>query len=125
MRPKVFAVLLLVVIAGALIWRDRATPERVQVGVVRPLIGHWTTAQAGYADRYLEITPSEIVFGQGVEGEARHRIVGVWRVGRESRAIVYSVRYETNEGELELEVAVGRKHLRLPSLPKVIWRKST
>lgn len=125
MRAKVLAVLLLAVVAGVLLWRERSAAERVEVGVVRPLVGHWTTAQDGYADRYLEITPSEIVFGQGVEGGARHRIVSVWRVGRQSRAIVYSIRYETDEGELDLEVAVGPRHLRLPNLPLVVWRKST
>ena len=125
MRAKVLAVLLLAVLAGALFWRERLAAERVEVGVVQPLVGHWTTKEAGYADRYLEITPSEIVFGQGIEGGARHRIVNVWRVGRQSRAIVYSIRYETDEGELDLEVAVGPRYLRLPNLPKVVWRKAT
>ena len=125
MRPRVLIGFLLVLVVVAFAWQSRGKDEHQSVGVVRPLIGRWTTTDPAYADRYVEITPDEIAFGQGAEGEARHRIVGVWRVGRESRAIYYSIRYEGDEGELEVGVRSSPRLLRLASLPSVVWRRAS
>ena len=125
MRPRILIGFLLVLVVVAIVWQSRAKDVRESVGVVRPLIGRWTTTDAAYADRYVEITPDEIAFGQGAEGEARHRIVSVWRVGRESRAIHYSIRYEADDGELEVGVRSSPRMLRLTNLPKIVWRRAS
>ena len=112
-------------VANAFVWQSRAADAREPVGVVRPLVGRWTTTDPAYAGRYIEITPEEIAFGQGAEGEARHRIVGVWRVGRDSRAIFYSIRYAAEDGEVEVGVRSSPRQLRLMNLPKVVWRRAS
>ena len=111
---RLIALLLLfgLVLVAVVVWTSES---REEVGVTRELAGRWVTFDERWAGRYLEITPNEIAFGQGEQGEARYRIVGVFRAAAESGA-VYLIRYrgvEVGAEESELRVSVGPGELRL------------
>jgi len=92
--------------------------------VTRELFGRWTTQDPRYADRFLDISATEIGFGQGEEGEARHRISQVLLERRDDGSHRYVVRYyfdDKREQELDLLVLAGRGELRLETLPEVRW----
>ena len=100
-------------------------PPAQEVGVTRDLFGRWTTRDPRFADRFLEITGSEIVFGQGEEGEARHPIAGVRLERARDGRWRYLVRYVADPGrEEEIEVAIlaAPGELQLETLPDVRWQ---
>lgn len=122
MRTRVLVGLLICFALGAIVWTSRVGNERESVGVVSALRGRWTTGHPRLAGRYLEITGREIAFGQGAEGESRHRILGVWRESSDARATVYVIRYSLDGDELHLRVRSSPGRLRLDSQPGVVWR---
>ena len=65
--------------------------------VPNELVGVWKTSEPRYADRFLELTTTSIVFGAG-EGAADIRpISGVQKV-REQGGLLYTVLYANAEG---------------------------
>jgi hypothetical protein len=127
MSSRRIIVVLAVIAVIALIVQWRTEPERTEVGVTREIAGRWVTANPRWADRFLEITPGEVVFGQGEEGEARYRIVSVYRVPSSEEApggTSYVIRYRENADEgavSDLELSVVDGALRLASQPNVKW----
>jgi len=102
-----------------------AEPRNREVGVTRDLFGRWTTEDTRYSDRFLEITGTEIVFGRGQEGEARHRLAGVWLGGARQGRRRYLVRYyldDRSETELEVAILAAPGELQLETLPEVRWQ---
>jgi hypothetical protein len=125
MKPRTLlgflAVALLGVVAMRACPREPATEE---TGVTRELFGRWTTEDPRYADRFLDISATEIGFGQGEAGEARHRISHVLLERRDDGSHRYVVRYffdDKREEELDLLVLAGHGELRLETLPEVRW----
>jgi hypothetical protein len=127
MSSRRVILLLAVVAAVAVVVRWRSEPERTEVGVTRELAGRWVTADPRWADRFLEITPGEVVFGQGEEGEARYRIEAVYRVEPSEKTApgsAYLIRYrgpDPGREESELEVSVASGELHLANQPGVRW----
>lgn len=125
MKPRTLLGLLVLALVGVVAIRAcQGAPERQETGVTRELFGRWTTEDSRYADRFLDIGATEIGFGQGEEGETRHRLSQVLLERREDGSHRYVVRYfvdETREQELDLLVLAGRGELRLENLPEVRW----
>ncbi len=127
MSSRKIIVVLAVLAVVAVVVKWRSEPERTEVGVTRELAGRWVTTDPRWADRYLEITPGEVVFGQGEEGEARYRIEAVYRVEPSEKTAPgsgYLIRYREaapggEESEIELSVAPGE--LQLANQPGVKW----
>lgn len=129
MRIRAYLVVLALVAAGLV--AARACGPAEQDSIVTPeLAGIWTTTFPGYTDRFLEIRPLEIIFGQGEEGEARYPILGVTRTPIPRGGARYLVRYRVDEvtegaeGDGNVEVIVGRSGLRLASQPRILWTES-
>ena len=125
MKPRTLLGFLAVALVGVVAIRAcPSRPPQDETGVTRELFGRWTTQDPRYADRFLDISATEIGFGQGEEGEARHRISQVLLERRDDGSHRYVVRYyfdETREQELDLLVLAGRGELRLETLPEVRW----
>ena len=113
------------VAAVLVILRPGARPEPLDVGVSRELAGVWTTSDARYLGRSLEIAPGEVIFGQGEDGKERRRLVGVFREDS-SGTPLYVLRYaldDLGESVAELRVRVHEGVLRLESQPGVTWAR--
>jgi hypothetical protein len=123
MAMRAFMITLLLIAAGLV--GARACSGTAEESIVTPqLAGVWTTSSPGHFDRFLEIRPGEIVFGQGEAGEARYPILGVTRTPRPRGNSKYLVRYrldKVTEAEGTLEVLVGPAGLRILSQPRVLW----
>jgi len=123
MPIRAFMVLLALIVVSLAGWR--ACGDTAVESIVTPqLAGRWTTSAPNHADRFLEIRPGEIVFGQGAEGEARYPILGVTRTPRPRGNAKYVVRYrldKVTETDGTLEVLVGPAGLRILSQPRVLW----
>lgn len=95
-----------------------------EVGVTPELAGTWTTTATSYADRFLQIRPGQIVFGQGEDGSTTYPILGVrLSVGPEG-ASNYEVRYQVEpgeKGEAILRLVVGGGELHLANQPAIRW----
>ena len=118
---------LLALIAVSLAWVRACNVEAVESIVTPQLAGIWTTSSPGHSDRYIEIRPGEIVFGQGDEGEARYPVLGVTRTPRPRGNSKYVVRYrldKVTETDGTLEVLVGPAGLRILSQPMVLWTEA-
>ena len=118
---------LLALIAVSLAGVRACGGDAVESIVTPQLAGVWTTSAPGHTDRFLQIRPGEIIFGQGDEGEARYPIVGVTRTPRPRGNSKYVVRYrldKVTETDGTLEVLVGPAGLRILSQPMVLWTEA-
>jgi hypothetical protein len=116
---------LLGVVAVLLVLAARSEgPQRTEVGVTPELAGVWTTTATRYADRFLEIRPHEVVFGQGKEGTDRHRLTAVYLEQPEDGPPLYVLCYHLDgatEAMGELRVRIDQRVLRIHNLPQVAW----
>ena len=62
------------------------------------LIGTYTTSDPRYADRYLEMTADEVVFGLGAAGSSRHLIKSVLREEDQEGKTLYTLAYAGDGG---------------------------
>jgi hypothetical protein len=122
MRTRVLVWLVICAALGAVAWTTWTRPELESVGVVAELRGRWTTKSPRHADRFLEITGTEIVFGQGAEGVARHRILDVRRESVDGRGTVYVIHYSIDGDEMLLRIRSSPGRLRLDGQPGVVWK---
>lgn len=117
----------LALLVSALLAQRACSSERgKEVGVTTELAGIWTTRSAKHADRFIEIRPGEIVFGQGEAGESRHSILGVRLSSGPAGRSTYVVRYRIESAELvegKLELLVGRENLYLANQPAIRWTR--
>jgi hypothetical protein len=123
MRARTWIGLLgVVLVLLALSWRSGG-PKRTEVGLTSELAGVWRTEDPRYADRFLEIRANEVVFGQGDQGRARHRIAGIYLEQTPEGPPVYVLRYRLDAAEPtgELRVRVDHGVLRIASQPNVAW----
>ena len=97
------------------------TPLTAIRGYLETLLGGALDEEA-HARRFLEITGTEIVFGQGVEGVARHRILDVRRESVDGRGTVYVIHYSIDGDEMRLRVRSSPGRLRLDGQPGVVWK---
>jgi hypothetical protein len=126
MRSRNVLALLALVGAGLVAHRFLGSPRGTEVGVSRQLEGVWTTTSTSHADRFLEIRTDEIIFGQGAEGSASYRILGVLFLGDFDDRTTYVIRYRVEpDGEFEgrLEVLLGSSDLRIANQPDVSWTR--
>lgn len=126
MKPGTLLGFLLAILVGIVAVRAcTQEPPSQEVGVTRDLYGRWTTGDPRYEGRYLEITESEIVFGQGADGEARYKIAGVQldraRDGRWRYRVHYYVD-DTLREQLEVAILSAPGELQLETLPDVRWQ---
>lgn len=124
MRTRTWIGLLAVVAVLLILVSRSGEPKRTEVGVTRELAGVWRTGEARHADRFLEIRPNEVVFGQGAEGESHHRITGVYLEQMRDGTPLYVLRYSLDgatEEVGELRVRVEHGVLRIHNLPAVAW----
>lgn len=101
-------------------------PALREVGVGRELVGVWRSSDPRYLDRFLQVGPDEIVFGQGEDGAARHRLVGVFLEDPVARPGAYVLRYwldDTGSQEATLRLHLAEGALRLDSQPTVVWTR--
>ncbi len=113
------------VAAVLVILRPGARPDPPDVGVSRELAGVWTTSDAKYLGRSLEIAPGEVIFGQGEAGEERRRLLGVYREDS-SGSTLYILRYaldDQRESVADLRVRVHEGVLRFEGHPEVAWAR--
>ncbi len=87
------------------------------------IIGKWTTTEARYADRYVEITSTQITFGTGGTGRTRNAVKGV-RQTPDSRGTRFSIEYEGAVGEIEsFAFILDGDSLRLANQPGFAWSR--
>ncbi|MFN7942974.1 MAG: hypothetical protein U0X73_15395 [Thermoanaerobaculia bacterium] len=111
-------------LVGLLSLRVCAGEGGQEVGVTPELAGAWTTTAPDYADRYLEIRPGQIVFGQGEAGAATYPILGVRLSTGRDGASIYEVRYQVEpgeKGEAVLKLVLSGGELHLASQPAIRW----
>jgi hypothetical protein len=123
MRARTWIGLLGVVLVLLAISLRSGGPRRTQVGLTSELAGVWKTEDVRYGDRFLEIRPNEVVFGQGDQGKARYRIAGIYLEQMPEGPPVYVLSYRLDGAEPmgELRVRVDHGVLRIASQPKVAW----
>jgi hypothetical protein len=125
MRLRRVLFVLLAIALGALALRWSSAERREEIGVTAEMAGRWVTTDERWAGRFLEIRPGEIVFGQGPEGEARYRIVGVFELPPVGGLPTFAIRYREPDDpaapESELQIGLARRELRLVSQPGVRW----
>ncbi len=88
------------------------------------LVGTWTSSDAPYADRSIEIGAFTVTLGLGGELTEAYPILST-RLWAEQGATVYLITYESVDGEMELEVHLaddGSLTLRNP--PQIRWTES-
>lgn len=115
-----------VVAALLVIARPGQEPGLREVGVGRELFGVWRTSDSRYADRFLEFGPDVVVFGQGEEGEARHRLVGVFLEESAVSPGGYVVRYwldDAGERQATLRLHLAEGLLRLDNQRDIVWTR--
>jgi hypothetical protein len=61
------------------------------------LLGVWTTPDPHYADRFLELRPSSVIFGLGEYGETTHPVSSVEWASDDGKSL-FTVRYEAEDG---------------------------
>jgi hypothetical protein len=114
------AVIVLTVIALLFLWKpaDRTVPET--------LIGAWSTTNAKYADRKMEIGPTTISFttGEGTVATGIIKQIGKREVG--ARAL-YTVEYDIdgtrNEVSFYVEILKAKNVIWFKNQQSVIWTK--
>jgi hypothetical protein len=127
MKARTALVLLALVALVLVIWRPCRGPSRAEIGVTSALAGRWTTTDARYANRFLEIGPDEIVLGQGEEGEARHPLRAVLLESTENGPPVYVLRYELDQTTgvtADLRLIVEGGALRIENQGKMVWTRT-
>ena len=123
MRARTWIGLLGVVLVLLALLLRSGGPRRTEVSLTSELAGVWKTEDVRYAGRFLEIRPNELVFGQGDQGKARHRIAGIYLERMPEVPPVYVLRYRLDAAEAtgELRVRVDHGVLRIASQPNVAW----
>ncbi|MBP1643667.1 MAG: hypothetical protein H6Q03_2336 [Acidobacteria bacterium] len=125
MRSRRVILVLLAIALGALVLRWSTAERRAEIGVTAEMAGRWVTTDERWAGRFLEIRPGEIVFGQGPEGEARFRIVGVFEVAPVGGLRTFAIRYREPDDlaapETEVLIGLAHRELRFVSQPAVMW----
>lgn len=117
----------LALVAAGLVGLRACGVDATESIVTPELAGVWTTGAPGHADRFLEIRPREVAFGQGDEGEVRYPLLGVTRTARRGGEVVYFLRYRfdaVSEAESTMEVVLGPSGLYIASQPSLRWRKA-
>jgi len=91
------------------------------------LIGIWRSADARYADRYLEFSKNLVTFGTGSNSEATHHVQKVEPEKFDDNGIVYTFYYKDKEretGQLTLTYNPGPvPNIRLKN-HREIWQLS-
>ncbi len=124
MRWKLLLGFVAAVLLAVVAYERSGAVDRVEVDLPRELSGRWVTQSPRFADRFLVITPTEIVFGRGADGESRHRIESVWIERPRRDWTVYVLRHggtenEPEGGEMTLLLRDGR--LRFESTSDIVW----
>lgn len=91
------------------------------------LYGVWRTDEPRYADRFIELTAQQIVFGLGGQESSRHFITSVDTEATLAGAR-YTIEYRATEDDSISSVSLLTEHrdglaLRLHNQPSFRWRR--
>ncbi len=100
-------------------------PAVTEVPMPRALIGHWTTSNPAYANRYFEFSADTLVLGTSALTSERYAISRVLQ-DQDDTGVLYTVEYaDTLGGDYAMSFyfdAAGRT-LRLENQTQFTWRK--
>jgi hypothetical protein len=110
---------IIAVVAGRLLYQQGFDSKTVPT----KLVGLWTTAEANYSDRYLELQPDSITFGTGGTSSIKYSIIGVVRQ-EFGEGEIYEIHFRGVDGanfSKEIVLAGSGDNLFFRSQPEVVW----
>ena len=118
--------IIIVALLGAAAGASGCGPPVNEVPLPAALMGRWTTTSPGYADRFLELSASNIVLGTGAGTAERYRITRVLRA-QDDEGVLFTVEYTDSlrtDYAMSFYFDAGRGSLRFKNQLQMTWQKA-
>ena len=118
--------IIIAALLGAAAGASACGPSVNEIPMPAALMGRWTTTSPDYADRFLELSASNIVLGTGGRTAERYRVTRILQA-QDDEGILYTVEYTDSlraDYAMSFYFDAGRGLLRFENQLQMTWQKA-